>query len=84
MVGQAETAALKKVSDNRGGPFVRKLTDLYTAATYVRSSATFKPSRNSTHWMLFSFVDDMTSAGDAGLTPPSSSNIMVCIVEQVS
>ncbi|KAL0947064.1 hypothetical protein HGRIS_013205 [Hohenbuehelia grisea] len=35
VVNQIETAALKKVSDNKGGPFVRKLTSLHTAATYV-------------------------------------------------
>lgn len=34
-MGQAETAALKKVSDKKSGPFERKLTHLYTAATYV-------------------------------------------------
>ncbi|EKM83024.1 hypothetical protein AGABI1DRAFT_34226 [Agaricus bisporus var. burnettii JB137-S8] len=35
VVNQVETAALKKVSDNRNAPFDRKLTCLYTAATYV-------------------------------------------------
>ncbi|KZT60361.1 hypothetical protein CALCODRAFT_114887 [Calocera cornea HHB12733] len=35
VVGQTETAALKKVGDNRGGPFVRQLQALYTPATYV-------------------------------------------------
>ncbi|KAF8309367.1 hypothetical protein DL93DRAFT_2100103 [Clavulina sp. PMI_390] len=35
IVGQAETAALKKVSDNRSAPFTRVLTDLYTPATFV-------------------------------------------------
>ncbi|GLB35404.1 putative DNA-binding domain of DNA mismatch repair MUTS family protein [Lyophyllum shimeji] len=37
IVNQIETAALKKVSDNRSAPFTRKLTHLYTAATYVDS-----------------------------------------------
>ncbi|KAL7423908.1 Mismatch repair protein msh3 [Cryptotrichosporon argae] len=35
VVSQMETAALKKVGDNRNTPFVRELTHLYTAATYV-------------------------------------------------
>ncbi|KDQ20147.1 hypothetical protein BOTBODRAFT_27560 [Botryobasidium botryosum FD-172 SS1] len=35
VVGQTETAALKKASDNKSAPFGRKLTHLYTAATYV-------------------------------------------------
>ncbi|KAF9519406.1 hypothetical protein BS47DRAFT_1388222 [Hydnum rufescens UP504] len=35
IVGQAETAALKKVSENKSGPFERKLTHLYTSATFV-------------------------------------------------
>lgn len=35
VVKQTETAALKKTSDNRGGPFARKLTGLYTKSTMV-------------------------------------------------
>ncbi|KAG8968832.1 Mismatch repair protein msh3 [Tulasnella sp. 425] len=35
IIGQTETAALKKVGDNKGGPFERQLTELYTATTYV-------------------------------------------------
>ncbi|KAF5386928.1 hypothetical protein D9615_001885 [Tricholomella constricta] len=35
IVDQVETAALKKVSENRNAPFARKLVHLYTAATYV-------------------------------------------------
>ena len=35
VVRQTETAALKKIGDNRSGPFERKLTNLYTLATWV-------------------------------------------------
>ncbi|RDX52693.1 hypothetical protein OH76DRAFT_1454157 [Lentinus brumalis] len=35
IVEQTETAALKKVSDNRNELFAREVTNLYTAATYV-------------------------------------------------
>ncbi|KAA1471299.1 DNA mismatch repair protein MSH3 [Dentipellis sp. KUC8613] len=35
IVEQTETAALKKVGDNRNAPFERVLTHLYTAATFV-------------------------------------------------
>ena len=35
LVKQAETAALKKVSSNRSGPFERTLSELYTLATFV-------------------------------------------------
>ncbi|KAM7206589.1 muts domain V domain containing protein [Rhypophila sp. PSN 637] len=35
VVRQVETAALKKVGDNKSGPFVRKLTNVYTKGTYV-------------------------------------------------
>ncbi|KAF8610164.1 hypothetical protein BDV93DRAFT_483283 [Ceratobasidium sp. AG-I] len=35
IIEQVETAALKKAGDNRSGPFDRKLTQLYTAATFV-------------------------------------------------
>ncbi|KAM3521433.1 hypothetical protein NHJ13051_006231 [Beauveria bassiana] len=35
VVRQVETAALKKVGDNRNAPFTRKLTNLYTKGTYI-------------------------------------------------
>lgn len=35
VVRQIETAALKKIGDNRNNPFVRELTELYTKATFV-------------------------------------------------
>ncbi|CAL1703692.1 unnamed protein product [Somion occarium] len=35
IIGQTETAALKKVGDTRNELFARELTNLYTAATYV-------------------------------------------------
>lgn len=35
VVRQLETAALKAIGDNRNTPFVRKLTNLYTKATYI-------------------------------------------------
>ncbi|KAM7189358.1 muts domain V domain containing protein [Naviculisporaceae sp. PSN 640] len=35
VVRQIETAALKKVGDNKSGPFVRKLTNVYTKGTYI-------------------------------------------------
>jgi DNA mismatch repair protein MSH3 len=33
VITQTETAALKKVSENRNAPFTRELTHLFTAAT---------------------------------------------------
>ncbi|KAI1756474.1 muts domain V-domain-containing protein [Xylaria castorea] len=35
VVRQIETAALKKVGDNRNAPFTRKLTNVYTKGTYI-------------------------------------------------
>ncbi|OAA53956.1 DNA mismatch repair protein MutS, C-terminal domain protein [Niveomyces insectorum RCEF 264] len=35
VVRQMETAALKKVGDNRNAPFVRRLTSVYTKGTYI-------------------------------------------------
>ncbi|KAL7413339.1 muts domain V-domain-containing protein [Mrakia frigida] len=35
VIRQTETAALKKAGDNRNTPFTRKLTNVYTSATYV-------------------------------------------------
>lgn len=59
MIGQTETAALKKVGDNKSGPFERKLTELYTAATYVSASnlkqvnEPFNDIDLSTRWTLW-------------------------------
>lgn len=41
-----ETAALKKVGENRNAPFTRQLTHLFTAATYVEDP-TLESSSNS-------------------------------------
>jgi len=38
VISQMETAALKKVGENRNAPFTRELTHLFTAATYVQPS----------------------------------------------
>eukprot|EP00188_Purpureofilum_apyrenoidigerum_P005410 Plantae.Rhodophyta-Purpureofilum_apyrenoidigerum.ctg7008.p1 GENE.Plantae.Rhodophyta-Purpureofilum_apyrenoidigerum.ctg7008~~Plantae.Rhodophyta-Purpureofilum_apyrenoidigerum.ctg7008.p1 ORF type:complete len:973 (+),score=165.88 Plantae.Rhodophyta-Purpureofilum_apyrenoidigerum.ctg7008:103-2919(+) len=38
VVRQLETAALKKVGTNKSGPFVRKLTEVYTVGTLVSDS----------------------------------------------
>ena len=37
MVRQIETAALKSAGDNKSAPFTRKLTNLYTKATFIES-----------------------------------------------
>ncbi|EFR02352.1 DNA mismatch repair protein Msh3 [Nannizzia gypsea CBS 118893] len=39
VVKQLETAALKAAGDNRNAPFVRKLTNMYTKATYIEDDA---------------------------------------------
>ncbi|KAF3481816.1 DNA mismatch repair protein Msh3 [Arthroderma uncinatum] len=39
VVKQLETAALKAAGDNRNAPFVRKLTNMYTKATYIEGEA---------------------------------------------
>lgn len=64
-----ETAALKKVGDNRNAPFTRQLTHLYTAATYVED-----PSLPSSSNM----ADDPILPGSA----PPPTNALVAIVEE--
>lgn len=44
MVRQIETAALKKVGDNRNAPFTRKLTNLYTKGTYIDENGDLEQS----------------------------------------
>ncbi|CAO3694195.1 unnamed protein product [Umbelopsis ramanniana] len=64
VVRQTETAALKAVGDNKQGPFLRELKNLYTKGT---------------------FVEEMVSADidkDSGTSTGSSSNYLMCIVEE--
>ncbi|XWW96919.1 hypothetical protein V2A60_004899 [Cordyceps javanica] len=44
VVRQVETAALKKVGDNRNTPFTRKLTNLYTKGTYIDENGDLEQS----------------------------------------
>ncbi|OCF34115.1 DNA mismatch repair protein MSH3 [Kwoniella heveanensis BCC8398] len=69
VISQTETAALKKVGDNRNAPFTRELTHLFTAATYVED-----PSLPSSSTLL----DDPVLPGSA----PPPTNALVAIVEQ--
>ncbi|KAK4686072.1 DNA mismatch repair protein MSH3, partial [Tremellales sp. Uapishka_1] len=68
VVSQMETAALKKVGDNRNAPFTRELTHLYTAATYVE-----EPSLPSSSTL----TDDPLLPGSA----PPPTNALLAIVE---
>ncbi|GFZ42602.1 MutS protein homolog 3 [Saitozyma sp. JCM 24511] len=68
VISQTETAALKKVSENRNAPFTRELTHLFTAATYVED-----PSLPSSSTM----TEDPVVPGS---TPPPT-NALVAIVE---
>ncbi|KAF2795618.1 DNA mismatch repair protein-like protein msh3 [Melanomma pulvis-pyrius CBS 109.77] len=59
VVRQVETAALKKVGDNKNAPFTRELTNLYTKGTYVDdveglepSAGASKPGAQSTGYLL--------------------------------
>lgn len=47
VVRQLETAALKAVGDNRNAPFVRKLTNVYTKATYVDDVEALEGNNNA-------------------------------------
>ncbi|WRT65670.1 uncharacterized protein IL334_002615 [Kwoniella shivajii] len=69
VISQTETAALKKVGDNRNAPFTRELTHLFTAATYVED-----PSLPSSSTSL----DDPILPGTTA--PPT--NALVAVVEQ--
>ncbi|KAI0260994.1 DNA mismatch repair protein MSH3 [Gloeopeniophorella convolvens] len=53
IVGQTETAALKKAGDNRNAPFERELTHLYTAVTYVDDlDSADDIDANDTPWLM--------------------------------
>jgi len=86
VISQMETAALKKVGENRNAPFTRELTHLFTAATYVQP-----PHLTSfPHVPLYSYVEDPSLASSSnfadepvmlGSAPPPT-NALVAIVEQ--
>nr|ODO02407.1 DNA mismatch repair protein MSH3 [Cryptococcus depauperatus CBS 7855] len=69
VITQTETAALKKASDNKNAPFTRKLTHLYTAATYVDdTSYNYGPIR---------FNDSFLP----GSAPPPTNALLVVVEE---
>ncbi|ORY24383.1 muts domain V-domain-containing protein [Naematelia encephala] len=68
VISQTETAALKKVGENRNAPFTRELTHLFTAATYVED-----PSLPSSSTVM----DEPILPGSA----PPPTNALVAIVE---
>ncbi|KAK8861547.1 hypothetical protein IAR55_002369 [Kwoniella newhampshirensis] len=69
VITQTETAALKKVGDNRNAPFTRELTHLFTSATYVEETSLASSSTS---------LDEPVLPGSAA----PSTNALVAIVEQ--
>ncbi|KAL1680878.1 muts domain V-domain-containing protein [Schizophyllum commune] len=62
---QTETAALKKVSDQRSAPFKRELTRLYTAATYVDDLDSVDDISGSSAPPFTCIVEESTSGAGA-------------------
>ncbi|CAK7224131.1 Mismatch repair protein msh3 [Sporothrix curviconia] len=48
VVRQMETAALKRVGDNRSAPFTRQLTNVYTKGTYIEEEAALEGTGTGT------------------------------------
>ncbi|KAG5647140.1 hypothetical protein DXG03_001095 [Asterophora parasitica] len=69
IVDQVETAALKKVGDNRNAPFERKLVHLFTAATYVDDLDSVDDLERYSPPPFFCLVEESsgTSAGDVSI-----------------
>ncbi|KAF8631445.1 hypothetical protein AX17_005122 [Amanita inopinata Kibby_2008] len=63
IVDQVETAALKRVSDNKNAPFERKLLHLYTAATYVDSLDSPDDSDRFVSRILMCLIEEPTGVG---------------------
>ncbi|KAF5365702.1 hypothetical protein D9758_003271 [Tetrapyrgos nigripes] len=64
IVNQVETAALKKISENRNAVFERKLTHLYTAATFVDEMDSIDERQTSTLPSFLCIVEDVKSTGN--------------------
>ncbi|KAJ8078692.1 Mismatch repair protein msh3 [Marasmius tenuissimus] len=63
IVNQVETAALKKVGDNRNAPFERKLVRLYTAATFVDDLSSVDDLEKYVPPPILCLIEDATKAG---------------------
>lgn len=74
IVNQIETAALKKIGDNKSGPFERQLTKLFTSATFVACLGIYVDIPN----FRARYVDDLNSVDELErYTPPP----FMCLVE---
>ncbi|KXS17684.1 hypothetical protein M427DRAFT_96714 [Gonapodya prolifera JEL478] len=73
VVRQMETAALKKVGDNRSGPFVRKLTNLYTTSTLVDDLGLSELN-----------PDSAAAAADAAVDVQPAAGFLVCLSKSKS
>ncbi|PFH52420.1 hypothetical protein AMATHDRAFT_140149 [Amanita thiersii Skay4041] len=63
IVNQIETAALKKASDNRNAPFERRVTNLYTAATYVDNIDSVDDSERYMPPILMCLIEEPNRSG---------------------
>ncbi|CAK7205948.1 Mismatch repair protein msh3 [Sporothrix eucalyptigena] len=63
VVRQMETAALKRVGDNRNTPFVRKLTNVYTKGTYIEEEAPETTTTTSGGYLLCLVEKKPSSSG---------------------
>ncbi|KAG0022480.1 Mismatch repair protein msh3 [Podila clonocystis] len=68
VVKQMETAALKSSGDNKSAPFTRKLTNLYTKATFLES--------------LNQDEEQFQGVGGGNFSSDSSSQYIMCVCEQ--
>ncbi|KAF9264759.1 hypothetical protein L218DRAFT_972361 [Marasmius fiardii PR-910] len=68
IVSQVETAALKKVSDNRNAPFKRKLFRLYTAATFVDDLSSADEIERYAPPPILCIIEDSKGANDSQVT----------------
>ncbi|KAK2460594.1 hypothetical protein APHAL10511_007064 [Amanita phalloides] len=63
IVGQVETAALKKAGDNRNAPFRRELLHLYTTATYIDSLGSLDDTERFTPPLLLCLIEEQSQKG---------------------
>ncbi|KAF9477374.1 hypothetical protein BDN70DRAFT_881277 [Pholiota conissans] len=68
IVNQIETAALKKVGDNRNAPFERKLTNLYTQATYIDGLNSVDDLEEHTASTFICLVEEQASKGTSDVS----------------
>ncbi|KAL1895856.1 Mismatch repair protein msh3 [Sporothrix stenoceras] len=81
VVRQMETAALKKVGDNRNAPFVRQLTSVYTKGTYIDEASLGEEATTTTATTSAGYLLCLTEKSAGGIGTDEKVNVGLLAVQ---